>query len=59
MPIVRAEGWAFLPLRSLPEWRSQYLHLATRRGRKIAKVAIARRLATPCAADLRRITLIG
>src|SRR6202790_1212554 len=25
--------------RSLPEWRSKYLHLMMRRGRKIAKVA--------------------
>ena len=31
--------------RSLPEWRSQYLHLTMRRGRKIAKVAMARKLA--------------
>ncbi len=31
--------------RSLPEWRSQYLHLTLRRGRKIAKVAMARKLA--------------
>ena len=31
--------------RSLPEWRSKYLHLVLRRGRKIAKVAMARRLA--------------
>jgi transposase len=31
--------------RSLPQWRSQYFHLAMRRGRKIAKVAMARRLA--------------
>ena len=31
--------------RSLPEWRSQYLHLTIRRGRKIAKVAMARKLA--------------
>ena len=31
--------------RSLPQWRSKYFHLAMRRGRKIAKVAIARRLA--------------
>src|ERR1700726_1409644 len=31
--------------RSLPEWRSKYLHLMMRRGRKIAKVAMARRLA--------------
>jgi transposase len=31
--------------RSLPEWRSKYFHLVLRRGRKIAKVAMARRLA--------------
>ena len=31
--------------RSIPEWRNQYFHLAMRRGRKIAKVALARRLA--------------
>ena len=31
--------------RSIPEWRSKYFHLAMRRGRKIAKVAMARRLA--------------
>ncbi len=31
--------------RSLPEWRNKYFHLAMRRGRKIAKVAMARRLA--------------
>jgi len=31
--------------RSLPEWRSQYVHLTMRRGRKIAKVAMARKLA--------------
>src|ERR1700739_1024266 len=31
--------------RSNPEWRSKYFHLAMRRGRKIAKVAMARRLA--------------
>src|SRR4029077_995904 len=31
--------------RSLPEWRSKYFHLMKRRGRKIAKVAMARRLA--------------
>jgi transposase len=28
-----------------PEWRSKYFHLALRRGRNIAKVAMARRLA--------------
>jgi transposase len=31
--------------RSLPEWRSKYVHLTLRRGRKIAKVAMARKLA--------------
>ncbi len=31
--------------RSLPEWRRKYVHLTMRRGRKIAKVAMARRLA--------------
>jgi len=31
--------------RKNPEWRSRYLHLALRRGRNIAKVAMARRLA--------------
>ena len=31
--------------RSIPEWRSKYFHLAMRRGRKTAKVAMARRLA--------------
>jgi transposase len=31
--------------RSIPEWRSKYFHLAMRRGAKIAKVAMARRLA--------------
>ena len=31
--------------RSIPEWRSKYIHLMMRRGRKIAKVAMARRLA--------------
>ena len=30
---------------AIPEWRSKYFHLAMRRGRKIAKVAMARRLA--------------
>ena len=31
--------------RRLPEWRSKYVHLTMRRGRKIAKVAMARKLA--------------
>jgi transposase len=36
---------AQVTVRSQAEWRSQYFHLVLRRGRKIAKVAIARRLA--------------
>ena len=36
---------AQVTVRSVPEWRSKYCHLALRRGRKIAKVAMARRLA--------------
>jgi transposase len=36
---------AQVTVRSLPEWRSKYFHLIMRRGRKIAKVAMARRLA--------------
>ena len=36
---------AQVAVRSLPEWRSKYFHLAMRRGRKIAKVAMARKLA--------------
>jgi transposase len=36
---------AQVTVRSLPEWRSQYFHLTMRRGRKTAKVAMARRLA--------------
>ena len=36
---------AQVTVRSLPEWRSKYFHLVMRRGRKTAKVAMARRLA--------------
>ena len=36
---------AQVTVRSLPEWRSQYVHLMMRRGRKTAKVAMARKLA--------------
>ena len=36
---------AQVAVRSLPEWRRQYFRLMMRRGRKIAKVAMARRLA--------------
>ncbi len=36
---------AQVTVRSQPEWRSQFFHLAMRRGRKIAKVAMARKLA--------------
>jgi transposase len=31
--------------RSLPEWRNWFFHLAMHRGRKIARVAMARKLA--------------
>jgi len=36
---------AQVTVRRLPEWRSKYVHLTMRRGRKIAKVAMARKLA--------------
>ena len=36
---------AQVTVRSDPGWRSKFFHLAMRRGRKIAKVAMARRLA--------------
>jgi len=36
---------AQVTVRSVPQWRSKYFHLMMRRGRKIAKVAMARRLA--------------
>ncbi len=36
---------AQVTVRSLPEWRGQYFRLLMRRGRKTAKVAMARRLA--------------
>src|ERR1700730_15641861 len=36
---------AQVTVRSLPEWRSKYFHLMLRRGHKIAKVAMPRRLA--------------
>ena len=36
---------AQVTVRSNPEWRRKFFHLAMRRGRKIAKVAMARRLA--------------
>jgi len=32
-------------VRSQQEWRNKFFHLAMRRGRKIAKVAMARKLA--------------
>ena len=41
---LRVEA-AQVMVRSDQEWRSKYFHLAMRRGRKIAKVAMARRLA--------------
>ena len=36
---------AQVTVRSQPQWRNQFFHLAMRRGRKIAKVAMARKLA--------------
>ena len=36
---------AQVTVRSLPQWRSKYVHLMMRRGRKTAKVAMARKLA--------------
>ena len=36
---------AHVTVRSQPEWRNQFFHLAMRRGRQIAKVAMARKLA--------------
>src|SRR5262249_20307943 len=36
---------AQVTVRSDPQWRNQFFHLAMRRGRKIAKVAMARKLA--------------
>jgi len=36
---------AQVTVRSDPEWHSKYFHLAMRRGRKIVKIAMARRLA--------------
>src|SRR3989440_6797828 len=36
---------AQVTVRSQPQWRSKVFHLALRRGRKIAKVAMARKLA--------------
>ena len=44
---------AQVTVRSDPQWRSQFFHLAMRRGRKIAKVAMARKLAVEfCAGAL-------
>ncbi len=40
-----AGGGTQVTVRSDPEWRGKFFHLAMRRGRKIAKVAMARRLA--------------
>ena len=36
---------AQVTVRSQPQWRSKFFHIAMRRGRKIAKVALARKLA--------------
>src|SRR5215467_1530846 len=42
---LSAGGSGQVTVRSQPEWRSKLFHLAMRRGRKIAKVAMARKLA--------------
>jgi len=42
MLIIRASQ---VTAHTQPEWRSKFFHLARRRGRKIAKVAMARKLA--------------
>ena len=39
------EEAAQVAARSIPQWRSTYFHLTMRRGKKTAKVAMARRLA--------------
>src|SRR5215475_10726849 len=44
-PALSAGGSGQVTVRSQPEWRSKLFHLAMRRGRKIAKVAMARKLA--------------
>ena len=41
-------------VRSDREWRRQFFHLAMRRGRKIAKVAMARKLAVRLVLDVAR-----
>ena len=41
LPVEAAQ----VTVRTQPQWRSKFFHLAMRRGRKIAKVAMARRLA--------------
>src|SRR3954454_13368155 len=43
---------AQVTVRSQPEWRSKFFHLAMRRGRKIAKVAMARKLAVASVLDV-------
>lgn len=39
---------AQVTVRSQPQWRSQSFHLAMRQGRRIAKVAMARKLVVHC-----------
>jgi transposase len=48
---------AQVTVRSPPQWRSQFFHLAMRRGRKIAKVAMARKLAATTSTTADRQTL--
>jgi len=45
---------AQVTVRSVPEWRSQYLHLMMRRGRKTAKVSMARKLAVSSVRMMRK-----
>jgi transposase len=44
--------------RTIPEWRSKYTHLMMRRGRKIAKVAMARKLAVRLFWRMRKRTVL-
>jgi len=45
-------------IRTIPEWRSKYIHLVMRRGQKIAKVAMARKLAIASYAEGMNSTVI-
>jgi transposase len=43
---------AQVTVRSQVQWRNKFFHLALRRGRKIAKVAMARKLAVASVPDV-------